>query len=73
MEKPILHSAKFEFSQEGNCNGSTNEVEELTIELESSTVIEDGECYIVLRTPTGWSIDSLDELAELIERCKKVI
>ena len=72
IEKPLLHKAIFMFSQDGNNNGTTSEVEELTIEIDSpATISGPDDCFIVIRTDTGWSMDSIDELAELIDKCKK--
>jgi hypothetical protein len=72
IEKPLLHRATFEFSQDGNTCGTTKELEELTIEFESPAIISGpDDCFIVIKTDTGWSMDSIDELAELIEKCKK--
>jgi hypothetical protein len=74
MEKPTLHSAKFVFSQEGNTCGTTEEYEELEIELDApSTIDGPDDCFFVIRTTTGWSMDSLDELKELIDKCKKAL
>ena len=70
--KPTLYKATFEFSQEGNTDGTTDEYEDLTIECEGLN-IEKGDCYYVLRTTSGWSIDNIDELKELLERVDKVI
>lgn len=72
MEKPLLSRATFRFLQDGNTCGTTDETEELTIELESASLISGpDDCFFVLKTPTGWSVDNIDELAELIDRCKK--
>lgn len=72
IEKPLLCKAVFEFCQDGNNNGTTSETEELTIEFESpATISGPDDCFIVIRTDTGWSMDSIDELAELIDKCKK--
>lgn len=74
MEKPTLHTAKFSFSQEGNTNGTTADYEELEIEIDAAGTINGPEdCFIVIRTTTGWSMDSIDELQELIDKCKKAL
>lgn len=71
MEKPLLSKATFVFVQDGNTCGTTDETEELIIDLNSPSLISGpDDCFVVLRTPTGWSIDSIDELSELIDRCK---
>ena len=73
-EKPRLEKCSFTFSQEGNGNGTTQETEELTIECEASLGIDtDGECFYVLKTSTGWSIDGIHELQQLIERINNSI
>jgi hypothetical protein len=69
-----LEKASFEFTQEGNCNGSTDDVEILTIECESSLGIDnDGACFYILKTETGWSIDNVQDLQKLFDRINKVI
>jgi hypothetical protein len=73
-KKPKLEKMSFTFSQEGNCIGSTEEYEDLTIECESSMGVDhDKGCFFVLKTTTGWSIDSESDLKELFDRIKKVI
>jgi hypothetical protein len=72
--KPKLDRSTFEFSQEGNCNGSTDDIEFLTIECESSLGIDnDAGCYYVLKSEKGWSIDSTKDLQDLFDRIKKTI
>jgi hypothetical protein len=74
MSKPKLVECSFTFTQNGNTNGTTEEVEELKVSCESSLGIdEDGGCFYVLRSETGWSIDNLDELKELLNRIKHTI
>ena len=70
-----LFSASFNFEQQGNCIGSTNEVETLTISCESDFGIDDsdGGCFFVLKTDTGWSIDSAHDISALLERVQKSI
>ena len=70
MNKPSLFKASFEFIQDGNTNGSTSDIETLIIDCEN--IDADG-CYYVLKSDTGWSIDNLDEIKELIERINKSI
>lgn len=72
MEQPKLQRMIFEFAQDGNCVIGVPEI--LTIECESSLGIDnDGHCFYTLKTETGWTIDSVDELQVLIDRIKKVI
>lgn len=69
-----LEKASFEFSQEGNCNSRSGDVELLTIECDSSLGIDNDEgCFYVLKTETGWSIDNVGELQKLLDRVNKVI
>ena len=69
MEKPNLFKATFEFIQDGNTDGTTEDIESITIECEG---LDASGCYYVLRT-NGWSINNTDELKELIERVNKSI
>lgn len=72
MIKPKLFSASFTFTQEGNTNLSASELEQLTIDYESRLGIdEDRGGYWVLRTE-GWSIDSTQELQDLLTRIQKI-
>lgn len=72
--KPKLEKMSFTFSQEGNCVGTTDTTEELTIECDSSLGIDrDKGCFFVLKTQTGWSIDNEEDLKELFDRITKVI
>ena len=64
--KPELTKASFVFIQEGNTEGTTSDIEEITIDYE---VIAD-EGFFVLRTE-GWSVDSVEELEELFNRIRK--
>ena len=69
-----LVSAYFKFEQDGNCMGSTDEVERLIISCESEFGIDsDGDCFFVLKTDTGWSVDSPKEITALLERVQKSI
>jgi len=71
MERAQLDEASFVFSQEGNCMDSKNEIEILEIKCMNDLGIDQTErCFYVLKTES-WSIDSLDELQELIDRIKK--
>ena len=73
-EKPKLQNCSFTFVQEGNCNGTTSEYEELTIQCESSLGIDNNSgCYYVLKTETGWSIDNINDLQDLLDRINPII
>ena len=56
MEKPILYKANFEFTQQGNSNGTTQEIETLSIDCESAGTAE---FFFVLKSDSGWSIDDV--------------
>ena len=72
MELPQLQRMTFEFAQDGNCVSDIPEI--LTIECESSLGIDnDGGCFYTLKTETGWTIDSVDELQNLIDRINTII
>jgi hypothetical protein len=70
--KPTLYRASFEFYQDGNTDGTTDETEELKVECMGLGDLSEG-CYYVLKTNTGWSIDNIDELKQLLERIDKAI
>jgi hypothetical protein len=67
--KPVLYKASFHFSQEGNTDGTTSDIEEITIDYE---VVADEGGYFVIRTE-GWSVDSVEELEELFNRIRKIL
>lgn len=73
MKAPILQSASFTFSQEGNCMGSTDEYEELTIEYSADLGIDNSDDgFFVLKTSTGWSVDDVQEIKDLFDRIKQI-
>ena len=70
-QEPMLESATFTFTQDGNC--VDGEGEQLVIRCESSLGIDgDGGCFYILETE-GWAIDSVKELQKLFDRISKVI
>ena len=72
-DKPQLESATFTFHQGGNCTGSTDYAEVLTISFESSLGLDyDGDGFFVLRTD-GWSVDNAQELQDVFDRIKAVV
>jgi hypothetical protein len=71
MENPLLQYVKFYFTQEGNTDGTTDDVEELIVEVEGLDILGDGG-YIVLRTSTGWSINEREDLNYIFEQVKRV-
>jgi hypothetical protein len=74
MEGISVSKAVFEFTQDGNTLGTTEEVESLRVSLEYQLPEpgKAGECFIVLETK-GWSIDSPESLANLLENCRKAV
>ena len=66
--KPELGKASFHFTQEGNTEGTTSGIEEITIDYE---VVADEGGFFVLRTE-GWSVDSVEELEELFNQIRKI-
>jgi hypothetical protein len=71
-EQPQLESAKFEFSQEGNCVEG-GEFETLEIRMESSLGIDrDGGAFYILKTD-GWAIEGVEDLQKLFDRINKVL
>jgi len=70
-DRVTLDSAKFEFSQEGNCVDGG--IECLEIRLESSLGIDrDGGAFYILKTD-GWAIDGVEDLQKLFDRINKVL
>lgn len=71
-DKPMLNKITYVFTQEGNTDGTTEDVEELIVEVEGVfDILKDGG-YIVLRTSTGWSIDEMEDLNYIFEQVKKI-
>jgi len=71
-DRVTLESAKFEFSQEGNCVEG-GEFETLEIRMESSLGIDrDGGAFYILKTD-GWAIDGVEDLQKLFDRINKVL
>jgi hypothetical protein len=71
-DRVTLESAKFEFSQEGNCVQG-GEFETLEIRMESSLGIDrDGGAFYILKTD-GWAIDGVEDLQKLFDRINKVL
>lgn len=66
--KPELGKVSFHFTQEGNTEGTTSDIEEITIDYE---VVADEGGFFILRTE-GWSVDSVEELEELFNRIRKI-
>ena len=70
MEEINISKITYDFVQEGNTQGTTDEYEKLTIEVETVLGdINEGNFY-VLRTE-GWSINSILELEDLFKKIKQ--
>ncbi len=70
--KLLLHRASFEFSQDGNTDGTTGDCESLTIDVEACWMDDHEPGYFVLRTD-GWSLDSEYELMAITQKIAKAI
>lgn len=55
------------FVQNGNTNGTTCDVEDLEISVESPDLIDDEGHFLVIKSTSGWSIDSAGELLRVID------
>ena len=71
-DKPYLNKITYEFSQEGNTSGTTDNDEFLTVEVEgpAGCITKEGG-FLVIRTTTGWSINNSSELLELLSLVEK--
>lgn len=70
-EKPTLSKITYVFNQDGNTDGTTEDVEELIVEVEGVfDIVKDGG-YFVLRTSTGWSIDDPNDLNYIFDTIMK--
>ena len=61
-------SVVFEFCQEGNTLQTTNEEEVLLVRCEYQQPGD--EPFYTIKTDTGWSIDSSEELTDLLKCCE---
>lgn len=71
MDNIQLSKITYVFTQEGNTDGTTSDIEELIVEVEGLDILKDGG-YIVLRTSTGWSITEVEDLNYIFEQVKKI-
>ena len=70
-EEVMLESARFEFTQEGNCVDGG--LESLEIRMESSLGIDrDGGAFYILKTDQ-WAIEGVEDLQKLFDRINKVL
>jgi hypothetical protein len=70
--RPELHRVVATFTQEGNSMGTTGDPEILDVFLEFQLSEEDGP-FFVLRSETGWSFDSPEELLAVINRVSDIM
>lgn len=76
--EPFLSKVTFEFSQEGNTDGTTglpdtDGWEVITIEMQCGLgSLRDEPGYLVLRTQTGWSINEPSDLTDLLKYVKDI-
>lgn len=63
----------FELSQDGNTNGTTEHYEDLIVEFQGGIENMRDSNYIVLRTSSGWSIDTPEELEKILTKLKKSV
>jgi hypothetical protein len=73
MGKPELYTMSFKFSQEANCLSHNDDFEELEIECFSDLGIDAGDGFFMVLKTEKWSIDSVADLEELVERIKRVM
>jgi hypothetical protein len=70
-EGVMLESARFEFTQEGNCVDGG--LESLEIRMESSLGIDrDKGAFYILKTDQ-WAIEGVEDLQKLFDRINKVL
>lgn len=72
-DKPELMNAKFLYTQDGNTDGTTAEIEGLEVEIEGLWMSDDVTGYVVIRTDTGWSLDDPIELFNLLNDAQKSV
>lgn len=70
--KPLLESAKFEFTQEAHCM-SDNSIESIEIEFLSDMGVDQGKGgYFVIKTEQ-WAVNDEKDLKELFDRISSII
>lgn len=70
-EEVMLESARFEFTQEGNCVDGG--LESLEIRMESSLGIDrDRGAFYILKTDQ-WAIEGVEDLQKLFDRINKIL
>lgn len=70
-DRATLSKITYEFFQDGNTDGTTEQTEELVVEVEGAVgSIEKFGGYLVIRTRTGWSVNNPKEFEELLNIVK---
>ena len=72
-EKPDLEKVVFTYTQEGNSNNSTEEYEKLEIRIETSLCDINDDHFFVIKSETGWSVDTIEELVYLVNQTKRAL
>jgi hypothetical protein len=67
-----VSSVVVELCQNGNTNGSTQDVEDMTVRFESPTFIDEEGSFMVITT-AGWSIDSGADLGKVLDKLTTVV
>ena len=67
--QPVFSRLEVTYVQDGNTLGTTSDCEELTIALETQLPSNTEDPFLVIKTPSGFSMDNDVELNELIKRC----
>lgn len=63
-----LEKITYTFMQEGNTLGTTCDEEELIVNVETQlSGIEEDDGFLVIKTETGWSINDVEELTDMLK------
>lgn len=73
MNGTQLSKAVFTMCQDGNTLGTTDETEELEVRLEWQLFADDPDGPFLVIKSKGWSIDSPEELKQLLDKCARAI
>ena len=69
MSSLHIDQVDFKLSQEGNTLGTTSEIETMEISFQTQIdSLENEPGFIVLKSETGWSFDSVEEIEKLVEK-----
>jgi len=70
-DKPTINKVSVSFAQEGNTLGTTEEYEQIDINLEFQLDEDDG-AFVVIKTD-GWSMNEPEDLIPLVNRVKQIL